>query len=299
LRPIHNFAFLIARTTDTNMPSIPKRVSERLISGIKRFQPILDAARSRDVNESDTSIIVTDILSEVFGYDKYSEITSELAIRGTSCDLAIKLNGAVEALVEVKAIGLEPKQAHIKQAIDYAANQGVDWVILTTGIHWHVYKVSFSKPIDQDLVSEFSFCTLNHKSESDLLMLYLLSKEGWAKSVLEEFHNQKQALSRFTIAAAVLSDPVVTVIRRELKKLSPDVKIDPEQIQQVLTQEVFKREVMEGEKADDARRRIHRLSAKTSKAVTEEPKVSSLLTTVPPVSISPEINLADPARATV
>jgi hypothetical protein len=83
------------------MASIPKRVGDRLTAGIKRFQPVLTAAKSRDVNESDTAIIVTDMLSEIFGYEKYSEITSEFAIRGTSCDLAIKLEGAVEALIEV------------------------------------------------------------------------------------------------------------------------------------------------------------------------------------------------------
>lgn len=64
------------------MANIPSKVESRLQNGLKRFQPVLTSAKSRDVNESDTVIIVTDILQEVFGYDKYSEITSEHAIRG-------------------------------------------------------------------------------------------------------------------------------------------------------------------------------------------------------------------------
>ena len=52
-------------------------------------------------------MIVTDMLAEVFGYDKYADVTAEYAIRGTYCDLATKLDGTVQALVEVKAIGLE------------------------------------------------------------------------------------------------------------------------------------------------------------------------------------------------
>jgi predicted type IV restriction endonuclease len=107
------------------MASIPKRIEDRLISSIKQFQPILVAAKSRDVNESDTSIIVTDMLSALFGFDKYSEVTSELAIRGTFCDLATRLDGTVHCLIEVKAIGLELKDSYVKQAVDYAANQGV------------------------------------------------------------------------------------------------------------------------------------------------------------------------------
>ncbi|HEV7474822.1 MAG TPA: hypothetical protein VGN90_12285 [Pyrinomonadaceae bacterium] len=72
------------------MAQVPSKVAARLSAAIKRFQPIVASAKSRDANESDTVIIVTDMLSEVFGYDKYSEITSECSIRGTWCDLAIR-----------------------------------------------------------------------------------------------------------------------------------------------------------------------------------------------------------------
>lgn len=65
------------------MAQVPKRVAERLVAGIKRYQPILAAARSRDVGESDTVTIVKDMLADVFGYDKYADVTSEYAIRGT------------------------------------------------------------------------------------------------------------------------------------------------------------------------------------------------------------------------
>jgi predicted type IV restriction endonuclease len=111
------------------MASAPKKVVERLVAGIKRFQPILSTARSRDVGESDTVTIVKDMLADVFGYDKYSEVTSEYSIRGTFCDLATKIDGTLQALIEVKAIGIELKDSHVKQVVDYAANQGVDWVI--------------------------------------------------------------------------------------------------------------------------------------------------------------------------
>ena len=51
------------------MATVPKKVAERLAVGLKRYQPILDAAKARDVNESDTSMIVSDMLAEVFGFD--------------------------------------------------------------------------------------------------------------------------------------------------------------------------------------------------------------------------------------
>lgn len=248
------------------MPQIPAKVAARLQAGIKQFQPILASAKTRDVNESDTVIIVTDMLSIIFGYDKYSEITSECSIRGTYCDLGIKIDGAFQYLLEVKAIGLELKEPHIKQVVDYAANQGTDWVILTNAETWRIYKVTFAKPIDKELVLEFSFSPLNSKKSSDLDVLYHLTREGLVKSALGEFHAQRQALSRFFLGAMVTSDPVLEVVRRELRRLSPDVKIDLEEIRSALMLDVLKREVVEGEKAEEAKRKISRAAGKILRA---------------------------------
>lgn len=264
------------------MASAPKKVAERLVAGIKRFQPILASAKARDVGEADTVTIIKDMLADVFGYDKYSEVTSEYAIRGTYCDLATKIDGTLQTLIEVKAIGLELKDAHVKQAVDYAANQGVDWVLLTNGICWRVYHIVFAKPIDQELVINIDFCALNSRSESDIDLLYLWCKEGWVRSVLGEYHTQKQALSRFFLGAMILTDPVLDIIRRELRRVSPEVRIETEQIKAVLTTEVIKREVQEGDKADEARKKITRAQNKALRA-------SSPKDVKPESSSSPEI----------
>lgn len=198
------------------------------------------------MGESDTVTIVKDMLADVFGYDKYAEVTSEYSIRGTFCDLATKIDGQLQTLIEVKAIGSELKESHVKQAVDYAANQGVEWVLLTNGLTWRVYHIVFAKPIDQELVVDIDFCAMSPKSADDLALLFLWCKEGWVKSVLGDYHTQKQALSRFFIGAMILSEPVLNVVRRELRRLSPEVRIETEQIRDVLVNEVIKREVMEG-----------------------------------------------------
>lgn len=68
---------------------VTKKLAERLESGLMRFRPVLAAQRDRDVSEADTVTLVKDLMCEVFGYDKYAELTSEHAIRGTYCDLAV------------------------------------------------------------------------------------------------------------------------------------------------------------------------------------------------------------------
>ena len=240
---------------------IAARISDRLAAGLKKYQPVLASAKSRDVNESDTSLIATDILAEVFGYDKYSEITRELCIRGTFCDLATRIDGKFQLLLEVKAIGLELKDSHIKQVVDYAANQGIEWVALTNGQIWKVFRVIFAKPIDAEPVLDIDLLALSPKNGGHLESLYLLTRESMVKSGLHAFHDQAQATNKFYLGAIVLSDAVVDTIRRELRRLS-DVKIEADDLRTALRAEVLKREVLEGDKADSARRKVTKAAGK-------------------------------------
>lgn len=279
------------------MANIPQRVADRIAAGIKKFQPILTAAKNHDANEADTVRIITDMLFEIFGYDKYTEITSEKCIRGTYCDLAIKINDVTQSLIEAKAISLELKEGFVKQAVDYAANapEGIDWVLLTNAVTWRVYRVIFSKPIDHELIVEINFLSLDHRKSTDIETLFLFSKESWAKSALNDYYDQKQALSKFSIGAVLLTEPILAVIKRELKHVSPDIKIDTDQIREVLEQEVIKRDVMEDNKARDAAKKIARaankaMKNKADKDVREDtmaPTPPQISPSVTPISISP------------
>jgi hypothetical protein len=242
--------------------SVPSRVADRLSSGLKRFQPVISAAKARDVNESDTSMIVTDMLADVFGYDKYNEITRELAIRGTYCDLATRIDGKFQMLIEVKAVGSELKDNHMKQAVDYAANQGIEWVTLTNGHWWRVFRVLFGKPIDTEVVLNLDMLTVSPKNAADLDCLFLLTRESMLKSGLYAYHDHLQATNKYYLGAVLLSDPVVDMIRRELRRLS-DVRLEGDALRELLKSDVVKRDVIEGDKADSARRKVAKAASKT------------------------------------
>jgi len=272
------------------MAAIPAKIKDRLSNGLKKFQGIVQIAKSKDINESDTVVIVTDMLSELFGFDKYSDITSEYAIKKTFCDLVIKTDGKIRFIIECKAVGLELKADHVKQAVDYGSNEGVDWVILTNGNNWKIFKIIFGKPVGNELVYEFDISTLNHKKESDLERLYLVCKEAMlksSKSMLEEYHVQKQILNRFFIGQLILSESVVDSIKKMIKKVAPDVKTTNEEIYSILESEVLKREVLEGEKVDEAKKRISKSLKATAKKETTSAKVGAADTT----STSEEVSL--------
>ena len=130
------------------------------------------------MGESDTVLIVTDFLADVLGYDKYSEITAEFVIRSTFCDLAIETNGQLRFLIEVKAIGTDLKENHLRQAADYGANQGADWVLLTNGADWRAYRIRFEQPVSHDLVFELNLLDPECKTSALVGMLYLISRGG-------------------------------------------------------------------------------------------------------------------------
>lgn len=251
------------------MATISAKVKKRLVDGIKRFKPIVAKAHDKDVNESDTVAIIMDILSEVFGYDKYSEITSEFAIKKTYCDLALKINGQPRVLLEAKAAGLNLKEQHIRQAVDYGSNSGIEWVILTNSVQWMVYRIIFGKPVVSELVYDFDFANINTKKESDLELLYYLTKEAMSKAgkgSLDEFHCHKQVVNKFVVAQTLLSDPVLDSVRKTLKKVSPDAKCTNEELYRIVIDEIIKRDVLDDEKTPVAKKMISKALTTPKKA---------------------------------
>jgi hypothetical protein len=244
------------------MITIPKKVRDRLVKQIPRFQKILASAKNRDIHESDTVTIVVDMLQYVFGFDKYTEITSEHAIKGTFCDLAVKIDGTVKYLIEVKAIGLDLKDNHLRQAINYGAHEGIPWIVLTNGMEWQIHKISFERPISSELVAIINFEEISHRKKENLMQIFLLCRQGIKKQAMEDYHERSQIVNRFMVAAISQTDPVVAVIRRELKRFVPGLKVDSDEIKELLKGGVLKRDVTQGDGADQAAARVKKLAAK-------------------------------------
>lgn len=244
------------------MATIPKRVSERLTKQTRKFQKVLKSALARDVNESDTVAIITDMLSIVFGYEKYSEITSEFSIRGTYCDLAVMADGDIKFLIEAKAIGLELKDSHLRQAVGYGSQQGIQWVVLTNGRSWEIYRIRFRKPVSYELLTSFNFLELNPRKTEDQETLFLLCKEGLSRAVIEEYHKHVQGVNKFMIGAIMLSEKGLDFIGRELKRTTHGLRVENDEINAIIQGEVLKRDVAEGELIDQAKARVKKAAGR-------------------------------------
>ena len=271
-----------------------KKTEERLKTVLPKFQKVLGIAKSRDINESDTVSVINDMLSDVFGWEKYSEITSELAIRGTYCDLALRIGDKFEYLIEVKAIGLDLKEMHLRQAIGYGANKGIQWIVLTNGIQWDIYRLRFEQPIQWDVVARINMENVNIKSDSDFEKLLLLTKEGVEKNAREELYEKTQCINRYVVSQMILSEPCISLLRRELKKLSEGINVEEEEVKSIITNYCLRREVLDPE-SDDVNKAINRVnkfykavakSKLTSKPAPKQDKEEEKKVEVKPTSVT-------------
>lgn len=246
--------------------AISKRVTERIIQQLKRYQGLLTEAKDRDISESDTVAIIADMIADVLGYKKYIEITTEYSIRGTYVDLAVKVGEEIRFLVEAKAIGAALKEAYVKQAIDYGSNLGIEWIILSNGVIWQIYKIHFKQPVEKTLIYEIDLLKASHKNQQLLECMGNLSREGFTKSSMATFCQQRQITSKFSLAAILTSPTMLTALRKEIRRISPGVKIEEELLKMTLQNDVLKREVVESEEAKQASELLKKAIRATEKS---------------------------------
>lgn len=259
---------------------VSKRFLERARAGLRKYQRILESAQARDVNESDTAVIVSDFLAEVLGYEKYQEITTEFAIRSTFCDLAIKRDGRVQYLIEVKSVGTSLRESHLSQAISYGAKEGVEWIILTNGAQWQAYRLRFEQPVDADLLFDINLLDPQAKPAGLLEKLYLISSESETRR-LDHYWRQKEATSRYVIAQVLLSEAGTAMIRRELRRLFKGIRIAEAEIEALLATEIIKRDALEGERAAAAQKLVRRATRRRQRAKDREEAAEALAPETP------------------
>jgi len=106
---------------------------ERMRSTLRHMlKPVADLV-ARDANEGDTRLFVTDVLCDVLGYDKYSDLTTEYRVKGEFADYGIRIDQQLSAFVEVKRCTTKLNQRHLRQVEMYRrTNGGVEWTNSST-----------------------------------------------------------------------------------------------------------------------------------------------------------------------
>jgi hypothetical protein len=111
---------------------------------LERFAQVFRQGQQEQLVEADTVMHVTRFFSDVLGYDVFSELTQELMVHGRFCDLAVRLEGAVKFVVEVKPASFSLADRQIGPAESASERFRVPWVVLTNGVNWRLYHLTFA-----------------------------------------------------------------------------------------------------------------------------------------------------------
>lgn len=198
------------------MPTQPQitKVEKGLREYRKRF---LTKQQNLEVDESTTRIMVNALLTDVLGYAELDDIKTEYNIRGTYADYVIQLKRKKHIVIEVKSIQLNLSTNHLRQATGYAADEGIEWALLTNGRHLRLYRIIVNKTITKSLVFDYDLSDLStiKKASVDISRI---SKKCVQRGELDDYWKRFDALTPTKVIKAIYTEDVVRAIRLRIKK---------------------------------------------------------------------------------
>jgi hypothetical protein len=187
-----------------------------IIHQLKKYAPYLLKAQEENLTEADTVQRIIKIFENVLGYDALSEITQEMEIKSKFVDLTIKIDGMIKFFVEVKRAGTKLRDRHVEQGEKYAAEGNIQWILLTNGVEWKLFHLTFDEGIDYEIVFSTDLATDSIEKVADLLGL--LHRHAIKTGEHEEFWKQCAALNATSIGKALFSEDVLLFVRRKIRR---------------------------------------------------------------------------------
>jgi predicted type IV restriction endonuclease len=248
-------------------------------SSLRKFSRYFNELREQKANEANTIAQLRHFFEEVLGYDKVEEISSETEMKGKYVDLCLKIDNSICMLVEAKAAAVQLRVRQIDQAKHYASENGFQWVLLTNGVEWNLYHVSYVEDEGIEYTPAFEVTLADEKNlDAAAANLALIHRRSMSRDELARFWEKKSALCAGSIGKAIFTESVLRVLRREIRRLC-DVLIDPEDLA-VAVHNMFAQEARDEMGPLRIRKRKRKVKPKTD-AVTppvQQPGVGMKLT---------------------
>lgn len=184
---------------------------------LKEYKKKYIKKQHANLDESATRLMINSFLTDALWYIELEEIKTEYRIRWEFADYVIQIWKKKHFVVEVKAIQLDLTDRHLRQSVNYAANEWIDWVILTNGRQISLHKVLFEKPINSKKVFEFDFTNNDDIKKMPELLVYL-TKKSVEKNELSWLRKKLQALEPVQLSKNLYDTNVIKFLRRVLKK---------------------------------------------------------------------------------
>ncbi len=189
----------------------------KLTKALKQYNKKFLSGKTHELDESGTRLMVNSFLSDVLGFAPLDEIKTEYLIRGTYADYVIQLKGNRHFLVEVKALSFDLSDKHLRQAINYGANEGIEWALLTNGKKFEFYKILFNKPIESRKVFDIDISNTS-ALKSNIEILQYLHRESVSKKGLNQLWNKTCALDSASLGNLLFDKTINNFIKRTLQR---------------------------------------------------------------------------------
>jgi hypothetical protein len=193
---------------------LKKRANVR--SRLRKVIPYLLQAQEQSLNEADTVIRVIKVFEDVLGYDALTEVSREAQMRDKYIDVLLKTGDIPRIIVEFKAAGVTLRDRHIEQAENYASRNNFRWVLLTNGVAWNLYHLTFEEGIEYE--KAFSIDLKKDDFDHAADMLSLLQHDFLRVGGLDDYWECQEAMSPTSIGRALFHQNVLRNIRREIRR---------------------------------------------------------------------------------
>ncbi|MGD1026569.1 type I restriction enzyme HsdR N-terminal domain-containing protein [Candidatus Binatus soli] len=194
---------------------------------LKKMLPYLLQAQKDSLNEADTVLLLIRIFEGVLGWDAIGELSREAHLKNKFVDIVLKLDGVTKLLVEAKAAGEKLRDRHVEQAELYASENNFHWVVLTNGVVWNLYHLTFDDGIDYE--KAFSIDLSDASFDANAERLALLHKQAIKKGEQEAFWERTAALNPESVGRFLFDEQVLSLMRRKIHN-SEGVLLDVEDI---------------------------------------------------------------------
>jgi hypothetical protein len=212
-----------------------------IVKCIESLRVQLDRHRREGLREYPTRTIFIDPLLAALGWDVRDPDEVELehpTVDGKSVDYAMKVNRKVVLHLEAKQLAdpLDDVKS-ITQVVGYAANDGIEWCVLTNGIRYKVYKASEKASAPDKLLFEVS---IDPNDSSGITVEELarqfsrLSREFMAKGLLDQLGTEIFTTGKVRKGLDRLFVETPASFIRLVRKAMADSSVTPSQVEQAL-----------------------------------------------------------------
>lgn len=205
-----------------------EQVKQKIAELVTKYES-LSQSEVKGYNEAATKLGFIEPMFRALGWDfeDKNEVAPEDKVSNGRVDYAFKLKGVSQFYLEAKPLKADlTNPEYIKQAVTYAYNKGVTWVVLTDFRELRLFNAQTGKP----------FITLAHNNyTSNFDKLWLLSRESLENSLLNKEAAQYGALPP--------SLPIETRLYKQLRQWREELfnqihghnkELNPNQIDEVV-----------------------------------------------------------------